>query len=200
MRSQYPLLVLLISIVVVAALVLGLGLHIGDNTSSTASSAEAPRTSSQTTSTTNAQQNPTTTIEHRNVFIVEIGDPRCPHCKAMEEFFERYSSRTGIRSYFCSVLNSGCAEAFWALYKLKATQGVPTIVACSKDGILFVEVGELRSTEWWNEALLSSEPRMEGKIHVYLAGDKYGEIDASKELYQVLCTATINASELISPG
>lgn len=197
-RGQSPLLLLLIIIVATLVTILAATwTHGGSLASETAIHAPV----SQTTSTHEAQETVTTTTsrdELKDVFIVELGDPRCPHCRAMKEFFRSYVSETNVAAYFCSVENQVCAEAFWALYKLKATMGVPTIIACSKNGVLFVEVGELKDANWWTSALTSHKPTMNGDIPVYIAGEKYREIHITKELYQLFCTASINASKVIT--
>ena len=131
-------------------------------------------------------------------YVVEIGDPRCPHCRAMEEFFKSYGEEAGVPAYFCSVLNNVCADAFWRLYHLGATRGVPTIVACRDKRIGFIEVGELEDGAWWSQHLASMSPVEAGRVRVYIAGQPYKEIVIDKETVLELCNTTLAYSKPIS--
>ena len=130
-------------------------------------------------------------------YIVILGDPRCPHCRAMERFFEEYSAEAGVKAFFCSVLNRVCADAFWKLYQVGATQGVPTIVACRGNRVGFIEVGELENSKWWSAKLASMSPVVAGKVPVYIAGSLYREVEIDKALTMELCNTTLAYSKPI---
>ena len=185
------LLVVIIAIAIVLALIvlqasrhLGLGGEKNSTTSPLHSMAETATTS------TRPSIPPGT-------YIVMLGDPRCPHCRAMEKFFETYSAEAGVKAFFCSVLNKVCADAFWKLYQAGATQGVPTIVACRENRIGFIEVGELEKSEWWSTKLASMSPVVAGKVPVFIAGSLYKEVEIDKALATELCNTTLAYSKPI---
>ena len=130
-------------------------------------------------------------------YIVMLGDPRCPHCRAMERFFKRYSDETGVKTFFCSVLDKACLEAFQKLYRLGATEGVPTIVACRGNRVGFIEVGELEKSGWWSTKLAGMRPVAAGKVPVYIAGNPYKEIEIDKALATELCNTILAYSKPI---
>ena len=130
-------------------------------------------------------------------YIVMLGDPRCPHCRAMERFFKRYSAEAGVKTFFCSVLDKVCLEAFQKLYRLGATEGVPTIVACRGNKVGFIEVGELEKSGWWSTKLASMRPVVAGKVPVYIAGSLYKEVGIDKALATELCNITLAYSKPI---
>lgn len=133
----------------------------------------------------------------RGTYVVMLGDPRCPHCRAMERFFEVYSAETGVRAFFCSVLDRVCADAFWKLYRVGATQGVPTIIACRDNRVGFIEVGELENSEWWSTKLASMKPLTAGKVPVFIAGSLYREVEIDRALATELCSTILSHSKPI---
>ncbi len=189
--------ILIIVLVVIAAVLVAIALqarhHIaGSSTGSSASGNElGASTVTSTTSVASKASIPPGT------YIVMLGDPRCPHCRAMERFFKRYSAETGVKTFFCSVLDKVCLETFQELYRLGATEGVPTIVACRGNRVGFIEVGELEKSEWWSTKLASMRPVAAGKVPVYIAGSLYKEIGIDRALATELCNTTLAYSKPI---
>lgn len=97
----------------------------------------------------------------------------------------------GVDSYFCPVSRGACAKAFWRLYRMKAARGVPCIVACSGQGLLFIVVGEHQDRSWWLEKLGTSRATMEGEVPVYIDGRTARTIRVERELYTLLCNETL---------
>ncbi len=153
-----------------------------------------PANTSTTPSPFNLSGNTANAAKHA-IYIMEIGDPGCPHCRAMEKFFSEKLS--GVKSYFCSIAKKSCADAFWLLYNRHLTVGVPVIVVCDNTSrtIMFIEVGEYRNTTWWM-SLLSTPPS--GPV-VYKVGERWKTltVDEARELYQKLCVYTLRDSEPI---
>lgn len=127
-------------------------------------------------------------------YIVLLAVKACPHCAAMEKFFKNLP----VDSYYCDIQQSKeCSDAFWKLYNKGVTRGIPTILVCSKDGLLLVEVGEYRNATWWLTVPNSLEPLREGAIPVYITGKQKLQLTLTSDLYDVLCVKTLEGSRPI---
>ena len=185
---------LIIVLVVIAAMLAVIALQAGHYSGKSSAGPSASSNGQETSTVTSATSKTGIPL---NTYIVMLGDPRCPHCRAMEKFFEKYSAETGVKAFFCSVLDKVCADAFWKLYKAGATQGVPTIVACRDNKVGFIEVGELEKSEWWSAKLANMSPVVAGKVPVYIAGSPYKEVEIDKALAMELCNTTLAYSKPI---
>ncbi|KSW11621.1 hypothetical protein CF15_01975 [Pyrodictium occultum] len=130
-------------------------------------------------------------------YIVILGSAACPHCRAMEAFFEE--KLPGV-AYFCDIdaRGSSCWRAFSLLVAERVTLGVPTIVVCDAeshrvDGIV---VGEYEDAGWWRSILSNGVSTGNATtIPVYIGGRLAGFVGARLggmgSLYNLLCRETL---------
>ena len=137
---------------------------------------------------------PVSNTSNYDFYFVMLAIKTCPHCVAMEKFFKNLP----VDSYYCDIQQSKeCSNAFWKLYDKGVTRGTPTILVCSKDGLLLVEVGEYQNETWWLSVPNNLEPLREGTIPVYITGKQRLQLTLTSDLYDVLCVKTLEGSRPI---
>lgn len=128
-------------------------------------------------------------------YIVMLGVPTCPHCQAMEVFLKNLP----VDSYYCNAnTQTVCNNAFWKLYDMGATIGTPTLLVCTKAGLILVEVGEYTDADWWLTQPTLLPPVRNGVVPVYMTGKKWTQITVTDQLYKLLCIDTLDASTPIN--
>ena len=123
--------------------------------------------------------------EGEAVYLVVLGVPSCPHCRAMERFLPSL----GLDVFFCPLSRPRCAKAFAELVERGVPSYVPVIVACTGGRPVFVEVGELRDRGWWLSRLSSSRPG--GRLPVYMGSRERVALNVSPDLSRLLCNASL---------
>lgn len=149
------------------------------------------------TTTTSSQQE-----LHKRIVVI-LGTRSCPHCRAMEAFFQE---ELPGRTYFCEITEKGssCEAAFSLLVSKRVTMAVPTIVVCDpiKRIVEGIVIGEYRNATWWRNVLEKGLPGgNETSIPVYMVNRITGAMEvepgAMEKLYGVLCNDTLADARLL---
>jgi glutaredoxin len=139
------------------------------------------------------------------VYVVILGSPACPHCRAQKSFFEHEMPG---KAYFCDVdrKDSACMKAFSLLFNAGVTSCVPTMVLCDNvtGAVRAIVVGELESLNAWNK-LFKSTPNSTIPMYIELKDEYRVEgylkpkagADSLQQLYQLLCVETLRDSSRV---
>lgn len=120
--------------------------------------------------------------------FVMFGSKTCPHCKALHDFF---SANYQEKSYFFWVEDTTGSNLFYELVKAEINHGlsqnyalaVPQTLVLREGTPIAVVIGEVTSTEFWNQLMLSNAT---GEVSVYLGSSKSSIVIPNESLKSLL--------------